>query len=292
MTTQPFQLGRYAIHAIVDEDCFEIDATRIFPEIDLAALAPHTWLDPLHFAMDSARVRLGMHSFLIRTGKLNILVDMCVGDHKERPAHPAWHQRSGGTLLANLAALGPAPEDIDLVFCTHLHADHVGWNTRLIDGRWVPTFPRARYAMSRRELAYWTEQAAIGDSPVNHGAHADSVLPVVESGQALEIAPQDSLFAGMRFTDLNGHTPGHLGLELTDGGETALFCGDAIHSPLQLPFPDLSSAFCADRTQSALTRRAMLEEAAERDLWLCPAHFRGERIVRVKREGGVFGLRD
>ena len=95
----------------------------------------------------------------------------------------------------------------------------------------------------------------------------------------------------MRFTDLAGHTPGHLGLELTDGGETALFCGDAIHSPLQLPFPDLSSAFCADRTQSALTRRAMLEDAADRDLWLCPAHFRGERIVRVKREGGAFGLR-
>ncbi|MBH0112590.1 MBL fold metallo-hydrolase [Novosphingobium sp. YJ-S2-02] len=293
-TSSGFALGEHAVHAIVDEDCFEIDLARMFPDADPDALAVYDWLDPWHYAIATRRIRLGMHSFLVRTPSLNILVDMCVGDHKERPAHSAWNRRSGASLIASLAAIGLAPEDIDLVFCTHLHADHVGWNTQLVDGRWVPTFPRARYAMGREELTYWAAQASTSAQPetINHGAYADSVLPVLASGQAMEVAPGDSLFTGQRFTDLAGHTPGHLGMEISGGDRTVLFCGDAIHSPLQLPFPDLSSAFCSDRAQSARTRRAMLDEAAERGLWLCPAHFRGERIVRIARQGEAYRLRD
>lgn len=288
--TDSFRLDDYSVTAIVDQDCFEIDLHRIFPTADATLLAEHPWLAPHHYDPVGQRIRLGMHSFLIRTPTLNILVDMCVGEHKERPRHPAWHRQTGSRFLPGLAAAGLTPDDIDLVFCTHLHADHVGWNTRLIDGRWVPTFPKARYAVSAQELAFWQAEQAASAEPVNHGAYLDSVLPIVEAGLAMPVAPGDRLDGGLHFTDLAGHTPGHMGLEVVRPGARALFCGDAIHSPIQLPFPDWSSAFCDSAQASARTRRAMLNHAADNGLLLCPAHFRHVRAVRICRHGDNFAF--
>ncbi len=277
------------IQPLVDEDCFEVALSMIFPTAQPERLAAEAaWLCPDHMDAGITRVRLGMKSWLIRMGGFNILVDTCIGQHKERPGHPAWHRRTSDRFLRDLAEAGLAPDDIDVVMCTHLHADHVGWNTRLQDGRWVPTFPRARYAMSRRELDHWVRIAAEAPGPANHGSLADSVLPVVERDMALFIGAGDELAPGAVVVSLPGHTVDHFGLQLTRSGGDALFCGDAIHSPLQLRFPGWGSAFCGDPAAATWTRIAMLERAADEGLELYPAHFRGPGSFRIRRADGAF----
>jgi glyoxylase-like metal-dependent hydrolase (beta-lactamase superfamily II) len=277
------------VTAIVDEDVFEIDITRLLPDAEPGRLARHHWLAPDHADLDRGVVKLGMQSFLVRTGGMNILVDACIGQHKERPAHAAWHRRQSGRFLDELAASGLHPEEIDLVMCTHLHADHVGWNTRLENGQWVPTFPRALYAMSGLEFAYWQDRQAGTDAPVNHGAFDDSILPVVRSGQASFVAPGDEFAEGMRIVSLAGHTIDHLGLELSVGGKAcALFCGDAIHSPIQVVMPQWASAFCSDPAAAVATRIDLLQRAADEHLLLIPAHLRGRRAMRITRTEGGF----
>lgn len=277
------------IRPIIDEDCFEINLTHIFPAADPARLAGEEhWLCPEHLDPAMAKVRLGMKSWLVRAGGRTILVDTCIGQHKKRPRHAAWHRRTSDRLLRELAAIGLAPEDIDIVLCTHLHADHVGWNTRLLDGRWVPTFPNARYALSRREAEDWRVRAAASDEPVNHGAYVDSILPVVEHGLAFYVAAGDDLADGVTIEALPGHTIDHFGLHVRRREGGALFCGDAIHSPLQLRVPEWTSAFCGDPQLAIATRIAMLDRAADEGFELFPAHFRGSGSLRVRRDGGAF----
>lgn len=276
------------ISPIVDEDCFEIAVSVMFPTADVELLRQEaSWLCPNHLTPDCLKVRLGMKSWLIRTGGLNILVDTCIGQHKERPLHPAWHRRESDRLIRDLAAQGLHPEDIDMVMCTHLHADHIGWNTRLENGQWVPTFPNARYAMSKRELDHWQAIQARGET-VNHGSLNDSVLPVVDRGMAQFVVPAEEVAPGALIEPLPGHTLDHLGLRIRREGGDALFCGDAIHSPMQLAFPRLSSAFCADPVLSAETRFAMLTRAAQEGTELYPAHFRGEESLRIRAHAGAF----
>lgn len=283
-----WRIGDVEITAIVDEDNFEIALDRMFPSARPEALQSHRWLAPHHFDFGRCIVKLGMHSFLLRTPTLNVLVDTCVGAAKERPAHSAWHQRGGERFLSELHAQGMGPEDIDLIFCTHLHADHVGWNTRLQDGRWVPTFPRARYCISEIELAYWRAAQAQSSTPVNHGALQDSILPIVETGQALFASAGDTLLPGLSVVALSGHTLDHRGLELNRAGERGLFSGDAIHSPLQLVEPRWASAFCADPDGAIQTRLAILNRVVDENMLLFPAHFRGERAMRLFRVNGHF----
>lgn len=273
---------------IVDEDCFDIALTHLFPSAAAGRLAGEAWLCPDHFDPVQQRIRLGMKSWLIRTAGLNILVDTCIGQHKQRPRHAAWHARTSDRFLRELAAAGVVPDDIDIVLCTHLHADHVGWNTRLDNGHWVPTFPRARYAMSRRELDDWRCIAAAGDPLVNHGALADSILPVVERDMALFVAAGDALAPGITMLSLPGHTVDHFGLHVRRPTRDALFCGDAIHSPVQLRVPEWASAFCGDPALAIATRIAMLERAADEGLELYPAHFRGAGSLCVRRADGAF----
>lgn len=277
------------IISLTDEDCFEIDIGTLFPAADTNLLRTQgAWLAPEHLDPDFRRVRLAMRSWLIRTGHTNILVDTCIGQHKERPRHPAWHRRTSDRLLHELADAGLVPEDIDMVLCTHLHADHVGWNTRLDNGRWVPTFPRASYCMSGKELEDWRHIAAKTGTPVNHGALDDSILPVIEAGQSRFVCPGDELAPGVKVEALPGHTVDHLGLLVSRNLSDALFCGDAIHSPLQLLCPEWSSAFCDDPQLSASTRIAMLGRIADQGLELFPAHFRGTGSLRLRRDGDAF----
>ena len=287
-TDSAWTIDDVRISRLVDADCFNIALDRLFPGADTASLAGHQWLEPHHVDLGRGEALLGMHSFLIRTSTLNILVDTCIGAEKQRPTHPAWHQRATTLFIDELARNGLGPQDIDLVFCTHLHADHVGWNTRLENGHWVPTFPNARYILSQQELTFWLEQASQPGPPVNHGALADSVLPIIANGQAMLSAAGDTFAAGLTLVGLPGHTIDHLGLELRRPGGQALFCGDAIHSAAQLVRPDWTSAFCHDAEQAVSTRIAMLERAAEESLLLVPAHFRGASAMRIRRNGGSF----
>jgi glyoxylase-like metal-dependent hydrolase (beta-lactamase superfamily II) len=176
-----------------------------------------------------------VQSFVIRAGGRTVLVDTCIGEGKDCPDIPVWHRRRGTGFLERLAGAGVDPADVDIVFCTHLHVDHVGWNTRRADGRWVPTFPNARYLIGRDELADWAARRAAGGAPDMHIlALQDSVLPVVEAA-LVDLADDGyDVAEGLTLMRLPGHTAGQMGLRVDGGDGHAVFCGDAVHSPVQI----------------------------------------------------------
>jgi glyoxylase-like metal-dependent hydrolase (beta-lactamase superfamily II) len=282
-----FGIGDAVVDVIVDIDRFALPA-GFWPDCDLGALLPYRrLLEPDHVDFAAGTVLLGMQALVVRVAGLTLLVDSCIGENKRRPRHPLWHERAGSGFLDRLAAAGVAPESVDLVFCTHLHADHVGWNTRLLDGRWVPGFPRARYLVGRRELAQ-CQAAAAEDPELNHGAFADSVQPLLEAGLVDAVEDGHALAPGLTLRPLPGHTAGQMGLWLERGGARAVFCGDAIHTAAQVLRPEWSSSLCTDPAAAVATRRDLLNSAAEDGTVLVPAHFRRCGCTRVRRQGSGF----
>src|SRR4249920_274783 len=214
------------------------------------------WLAPDHYSPQHDRFVTSVHSWLIRSGDLTILLDTCGGNHKDRPWTHRFHQLDT-PYLQRLRAAGVAPEDVDLVLCTHLHADHVGWNTMLRDGRWVPTFPNAKYLFSRVENEHQDPRRnpAADADPLRGRAYRDSVLPVIEAGQVTLLDGAHAIEDALLVEPAPGHTPGHVILKLVDRGERALFCGDALHHPLQVYAPHWNSRFCELPEEARGTRR-------------------------------------
>jgi glyoxylase-like metal-dependent hydrolase (beta-lactamase superfamily II) len=288
MNPPDLALGSVTVHRVIDMDPFRLKLSFILPQADLGQIEEHRDLlarDHLDYA--TGDVLLAMQSHVVRTGGKVILVDTCVGEHKDRTRRGEWHMREGSGYLSRLAAAGVQPHEVDYVLCTHLHVDHVGWNTRLENGRWVPTFPNARYVVSATELAH-TQAEVARDPQINHGSYADSVLPILEAGLVDTVAAGDSIASGTELVPLPGHTPGQTGLKVaTDGGPSLVICGDAIHTPVQVLRPEWSSAFCCDGVEAARTRTSLLETACESDTILLPAHLRGAGM-RVRRRSGGF----
>jgi glyoxylase-like metal-dependent hydrolase (beta-lactamase superfamily II) len=256
-------------------------------------LARHrAWLIPNHYSPERDRFITSVHSWLIRTERHTILLDCCGGNHKERPGLPRFH-RLETPFLDRLHAAGVAPEQIDIVLCTHLHADHVGWNTMLRDGRWVPTFPNAKYLFSRTESEYGDPRRnpAADADPQRGAAYRDSVLPVIEAGQAVLLDGAHEIDDAMRIEAAPGHTPGHVILKLSDGEGRALFCGDALHHPLQVYAPQLNSCFCELPEEARRTRRRILEYCAEASALLFPIHFGAPHVAAIARAGEAYSLR-
>ena len=284
------KLGNATLQKIVDLDPFVLPFDLILPGCDMAELAGEAaLLSPNHVDFGAQTILLSLHSFVLRVGGLTVLIDSCVGEDKPRPRRADWHERRYTGYLDCLAAAGLKPADIDIVLCTHLHADHVGWNTRLDNGRWVPTFPNARYVIGRTELAHWEQAEREAPGVHNHAAFADSVLPVVEAGMVERVDDGFALFSGAEILPLAGHSPGQIGLDLNCGdGRHALFCGDAIHSPVQVFRPHWSSRFCFDPGTAGDLRQSLLERAAEDGTLLFPAHLRGAFGMEIRRDGDGF----
>jgi glyoxylase-like metal-dependent hydrolase (beta-lactamase superfamily II) len=293
MASLTTQSQRISVSRIVDLDVFAIPLETIFPDGRIAALNPFAdALADRHVDFAAGKVLLTIQSHLLRFGGKTILIDTCVGEHKARPLRPEWNERGATRYLANLAAAGCEPQDIDIVMCTHLHADHVGWNTRLESGRWVPTFSNARYVMSQREIDQRAREAA-KSAVANHGSFQDSVLPILSAGLGQIQKPGDQIADGAVIVDLAGHAPGQIGLDVAAGRDAHfLFCGDAIHSPVQVFQPDWSSGFCLDRAQAVQTRRALLRRAVDEDLRLVPGHLRGVTMRVEERNGGFVPVVD
>ena len=285
-------LGEFRIDRVVESEGPFAPVASLLPGFDRSALTAagaDLWLRPDFLSAEDVVV-MSFHSFIIRTRGLTVLVDACVGNDKDRPHRPAWHQRRSSAFLDQMRACGLSPDDIDIVMCTHLHADHVGWNTVLRDGRWVPTFPRARYLFSKEELTFWEKQhreALASGAPVpNHGSYADSVLPVVEAGCADLIGPNHDLAPGLRIEALPGHTPGNSVLTLRSAGKQAVFTGDVLHTPVQVAFPHWSSRFCEDPELSARSRARLLDEVCDSGTMVMAAHFPSPTAGVVEAEGG------
>ena len=278
------QVGDIVINRILESERPDFDATQFFPKIAADQWAPYRQR-LAGWAMETASNALifPMQSFLLRTRHHTIVVDTCVGDHKQR-ARPTWNMTSSGTYLKRLADTGVRPEDVDYVMCTHMHPDHVGWNTRLENGRWVPTFPKARYVMSEKEWTYWS--AFHKGTPQNQ--IADSVIPIVESGHAQMVKNDFAIDEDVWFESTPGHTPDHVSVRIASRGAQAVITGDLIHSPVQcletewVPRPDF------DPPQAAATRRAFLERYCERDVLVCASHFPSPSFGHVIREGNGF----
>ena len=180
---------------------------------------------------------LAFQSFIVQTPHHNILVDSCVGNHKPRPMRPAWDKMQSDRWEKGLAATGLGVGDIDFVMCTHLHVDHVGWNTRLENGRWVPTFPKARYLFAERELAFWTQKHK--EDAASWPWIGDSVLPIVEAKRADIVKSDHALNDLVQLIPTPGHTIDHYSVHVGKSGADAVITGDMIHSPIQARYPEL-----------------------------------------------------
>src|SRR5690349_16412251 len=257
-----FAVADLTIQRIVEQETPYFQALDLFPDLTPEMLREHrAWLRQANALDDDDMLVLCFQSYVVKTPHHTILIDSCIGNDKPRPGRPKWNMKTDDTYMRGLAAAGVSLDDIDIVMCTHLHADHVGWNTRLDNGRWVPTFPKARYLIGATELAHW--QTAVAEKPAaNHGSYHDSVLPVIEHGLVKTVNDGDDVAEGATILALPGHTPGQIGLEIDAGPqETVIFCGDAIHSPAQIVRPEWSSAFCTNRQTAEATRRSLIERA-------------------------------
>src|SRR5262249_17685860 len=263
---------------VVEQQGPFMEMMKFFPSLGKEQLHENrSWLQP-EFVDREDRLVICVQSFLVKTPHHNILIDTCVGNHKPRPARPAWHMMNSDRFEKALKAAGISVDDIDYVMCTHLHADHVGWNTRLENGRWVPTFPNARYLFSRREYSYWAEEHT-----KNHiDAIADSVLPIVEAKKADLVSSEFALDDHVRLAPTPGHTPDHFAVCRGRGGDAAVLTGDLIHSPLQARYPELVMRVDYDPAQATATRRNFLERYCDTATLCCTMHFPSPSVGHIK----------
>lgn len=283
---QPRAFGDIQVSRVVEMEIYPLDAFAMLPDMTPEQFNRHRPLfDPYYTDYANKILRLSIHAYVVRTPHHTILIDTCFGNHKNR-----------GTLLYNnlntpwlddLRKAGVAPEQVDYVLCTHLHVDHVGWNTRLVNGRWVPTFPNARYVFTRVDFE---DRRTVPGRPGISGSFEDSVLPIVEAGQAVLVDDGHQIDDNIWIELTPGHSPGHGCIHLRSKGRQAMFTGDILHHPIQVYEPGLSSRACADPWLAIATRRQVLERLAETDTLLLPAHFRSPSGGLIRRAGDGYHL--
>jgi glyoxylase-like metal-dependent hydrolase (beta-lactamase superfamily II) len=285
MATTTFRLGDMTVHRIIEMECGITPALEFLPKLTPEMLdESRSWMKSPLALDDQDRLVLCFQSYIVRTGKHVILVDSCIGNNKDRPARPIWHLKNDNVFMQGLAEVGLTVNDIDFVLCTHLHVDHVGWNTRLENGRWVPTFPKARYLFSKTELDFWlAENDKTTVPPI-----ADSVIPIVEAKRHDLVTNDHAISDLVRLIPTPGHTIDHYAVTLGRTGKDAVITGDLIHSPLQARWPDQAMRIDYDPLQSSGTRWKFLESVCDTNTQCCFAHFPSPSRGYVKRWGDGF----
>jgi glyoxylase-like metal-dependent hydrolase (beta-lactamase superfamily II) len=277
--------GELTIHRIIEQETTFLPALDLLPGLTAEVLAENRpWMVNAGASDASDVLILCFQSYIVKTPHHTILVDGCIGNDKPRPLRPKWNMKTDGTYMRALAMAGFSVDDIDYAMCTHLHVDHVGWNTRLENGRWLPTFPNARYVFARTEFDYWTEQHA----KTEVAPFGDSVLPIVEAKMAEIVRHDYTIGDHVRIQPTPGHTPGHVAFSFGRGKDDAVFSGDLMHSPLQARYPELSAKFDTDQMQAATTRRNFLERYCDTDTLCCTAHFPSPSTGKIRRWGDGF----
>jgi glyoxylase-like metal-dependent hydrolase (beta-lactamase superfamily II) len=259
--------------------------TWILPDLSPTNLARPdlAWCQP-HFAQDDGQVVMSVHALVVESQGQRIIVDTCIGNDKH-VLIPSWSQRQG-PFLDDLAAAGFPPSSIDTVLCTHLHVDHVGWNTRLQDGKWVPTFTNARYLWNRAEYEHWSAAEQVeGD-----GVMQESVVPVYEAGLVDLVSPEHVLTDEVRLEPTPGHTPGHVSVHISSRGEEAVITGDLMHHPAQCTHPEWHANFDADAGQAEQTRRDFLARYADQPVLVIGTHFATPTAGRIVRDGAAYRM--
>jgi glyoxylase-like metal-dependent hydrolase (beta-lactamase superfamily II) len=279
-----FEFGDIRVDRLVELECPVRPILTFLPSLTPELLAENrAWLQPA--ALDEQDwLVLCFQSYILRTPHHCILIDTCIGNDKARTIHPRFNMKTDDAYMRALAATGLTVDDIDFVMCTHLHVDHVGWNTRLENGRWVPTFPNAKYLFSGKEFDFWSERNAT--APVQ--PFADSVLPIVEAQRNRFIDSADVLDDHVRLLPTPGHTPDHFSVVFGRGRDDGVITGDVIHSPLQARYPELWMKDDVDPVHASQTRRSFLERLCDTATVCCSAHFPSPSLVRIGRWGDGF----
>lgn len=282
-----WKVGDVTITRVVETDHVPYDQPRQFlPQADPTALLHMPWLFR-HFVTPEGDLRVAVQSFLVETPKLRLVVDTCVGNDKPRRM---THGRPLATrFLQIMQAAGWPRESVQAVLSTHLHVDHVGWNTMLASGRFVPTFPRARYFIAESEYAYWKGQRdAAALDPEQDAIFRDSVQPLFDAHVVDLVATNERLAPEIRLLSTPGHTPGHVSVWIESRGEKAVITGDVLHHPCQIGRPDWSTVFDWDERAATETRCALLAIVANQPVLVLGTHFAAPTAGIVKRVAGEY----
>lgn len=278
-------VGPCRVHRLADMDRVKWPATAMFRGLSGEALARAAARTPPGMIdVEAGGLLLSFNSYVVETPDALVLIDAGIGNDKERPDRSLWHKRSSNFLKA-LEVTSFAPERFDLVINTHLHADHVGWNTVMRDGAWVPTFPRARYVTPAGELAHWRDLYKTKDVETLHGAYADSVAPLVAQGKLEAVKTPCEIVPGLTLEPAHGHAPGMAVVRLKAEGTEILFLADVVHHPLQLSDPETTSNFCMDPAMANATRRRLLDDCVANGTIVAPYHFPTPVFGRFERAG-------
>jgi glyoxylase-like metal-dependent hydrolase (beta-lactamase superfamily II) len=272
-----WQVGDVKVTSIM-ESAEAIPWSPQYPPETADHFKKYDWLVP-RFVTPDGEIILAVQAFVLEAAGRRIVVDTCVGNDKPREIpHCSGLQTA---FLEDMASAGFPPETIDTVLCTHLHFDHVGWNTRLVNGSWVPTFPRARYLFARREWEYC--QSLLRDKTLDVRHLLDSVQPVLDAGLADLVDTNHRISGEMWLEPSHGHTPGHVSLHISSRGQDAIVTGDVFHNPIQIAEPEISSIFCVDKEMSRKTRREVLSRYGNKVARLIAIHF-NDPVGWIERE--------
>ncbi|MEJ8570081.1 MBL fold metallo-hydrolase [Microbaculum marinum] len=283
-----WKIGDVRVSSLVEYHGPTHDPEFLYPKFDrgaFEAILPE--LPPGHYYRENDRLVIAIQIWLVETADKVVLIDTGVGNHKPRSAERMKNLNS--LFLHWLAAAGVTPDKVTHVVHTHMHPDHVGWNTVLRDGRWVPTFPNARYLMPKTDFDFFQELRK-ENSPVEDGAFTDSVDPVLEAGLADFITDETELLGFLRVSKAPGHTPGMLNYWLESRGETGVFSADVMHHPVQIYRPDWNTAFCTLQDEALRTRAGFLAEAADSGALVMSCHFAPPHTGYIRRRGGGYAF--
>ncbi len=280
-----WRIGEISVSRVLEMEERFREPTEMFPDATEEALEPHlSWLVPRALCPETNKLVLPIQSYLLRTEHHRILIDTCVGNDKTCDWHEPWHRRNSDRFLSHLGQAGVRPEEVDFVLCTHLHLDHCGWNTRLVNGRWQPTFPNARYVISREEYEHAEAQAEAGGDPT----FEENVLPVVAAGQHVLVDTDSALDDQVWLEPTPGHTPGHVSIRIGSRGQSGVMSGDLIHCPIQCVYPEWNFRYDSDPERARRTRRRFLERCSEDGSLVFTAHFPLPSVGRVVPRGDAF----
>jgi glyoxylase-like metal-dependent hydrolase (beta-lactamase superfamily II) len=290
MARTRFDVGAVRVDRVVEFEQPLLSPLDIYPEATAADIESQMhWLAPRFYDPEKKLLVAPIQGFVVRVGGKVLVVDTCGGDCKSRK-RPHFNQQRRD-WIGKLAAIGVAPEKVDYVLLTHFHVDHVGWNTRLEDGRWVPAFPNARYLFTREEWDYWRSPAGIAAMERTGDYMQDSVVPIVEAERADFVPMDHQIFPEVKLIPAAGHTPGFVCVDLRSSGERLVLASDLIHSPLQCVYPEWTTHFCADPQGSVRTRVRFLSDWAKNRTHIMPTHFPSPSAGFVERENGAFSFR-
>lgn len=283
------EIGSATIHRIIEQEGPFFEAMQFFPTLTRELLDENRgWLQP-RFLDAEDRLMLCIQSYIVQTPHHTIMIDSCVGNHKPRPTRSFWHMMNSDRYQKNLAASGFSVNDIDFVMCTHLHTDHVGWNTRLENGQWVPTFPKARYVFSQPDFEYFQKlDTDPKTAPAEMGTFRECVLPIVDAGRAELVTGPHRLDEHIEIVPAPGHSAGHVVFWLESAGERAVFIGDVFHHLLQVYHPDWNFPKNSDADQARASRRTVLEHCAATGALTLPGHVGAPFAGRIEAAAGGF----